>query len=389
MRVVIIHQYFKTPQQGGAIRSYYLAKGLLDYGHDVEVITAHNDKAKFEIIDGIKVQYLSVYYDNKLGAISRILAFIKFVLLASKKAFQIPKADINYVISTPLSVGIVALTLQYLRRTPYMFEIGDLWPEAPIQLGYIKNTLLKKLLYRFEKLIYKKAKYIVAMSPDIEEYVLKTQPLEKIRMITNMADCDYYFPIEKPLQVIKKYQLAEKFVISYIGTAGRANHLEYLIEVAKECNLKMKQVQFLIASSGRELLRIKDLAIEYNLTNVNFINYLDREGVKELLSVTDAIYVSFANVPVLASGSPNKFFDGLAAGKLIIMNFEGWIKKELENNQCGFSYDPNQPQEFVEKITPYIQSSELLQKSKEKARKLALESFSRELLIDKWVKLFD
>lgn len=388
MRVVVIHQYFKTPQEGGAIRSYYLAKGLLEHGHEVEVITAHNDKAAFRFIEGIKIHYLPVYYDNKLGAISRIFAFIKFVILALLKAFQLPKGDVNYVISTPLSIGVIALILKTLKKTPYIFEIGDLWPEAPIQLGYIKNTSLKRMLYWFEKLVYRKAQNIVAMSPDIEQYVLQTQLKQKIVMIPNMADCKYYLPMSKPQKVIDKYGVADKFVISYVGTAGRANHLEYLVEAASACSQIFPQVQFLVASSGRELSKIKELVEKYSLANISFINYLNRRDVKELLEITDAVYVSFAGVPILSSGSPNKFFDGLAAGKLIITNFNGWTQKVLEEHQCGFSYNAERPEQFIKSLASYLEDAELLNKTQKNARKLAEAKYSRVKLIEEWSGLF-
>ena len=65
MKIVYVHQYFKTPQEGGAIRSYYLAKGLVDKGFDVEMVTSHNNKDYLETnIEGIVVHYLPVSYDN-------------------------------------------------------------------------------------------------------------------------------------------------------------------------------------------------------------------------------------------------------------------------------------------------------------------------------------
>jgi glycosyltransferase involved in cell wall biosynthesis len=388
MRVVIIHQYFKTPTEGGAIRSYYLAKGLLDHGHEVAVITAHNHATKFEELEGIDIHYLSVYYDNKLGAISRVMAFLKFVVFATIKAFQLPKGDINYVISTPLSVGFIAIVLKIFRRTPFVFEIGDLWPKAPIELGYIKNTQLKQLLYWFEKLVYSKSRSIVAMSPDIVDYVLQTQPATKIMMIPNMSDCEYYQPVVKPLDIEQKYDVEDKFIIAYIGTAGRANHLEYLVDAAIACAHKLPQVHFLVAAAGRELASIRELVHTHQLTNMTFTKYLDRDGVKELLAVTDAIYVSFANVPILASGSPNKFFDGLAAGKLVITNFGGWIKNVLEENQCGFSYDPENIDEMVAELTSYTKDEKKCNFAKQQARRLAEKSFARELLLGQWMQLF-
>ena len=89
MKILYIHQYFKTPEEGGSIRSYYLAKGLVDAGHEVTMLTAHNNFRGVKAIDGIKVHYLPVQYDNKLGFIQRIIAFWQFVRFAQKEALKL------------------------------------------------------------------------------------------------------------------------------------------------------------------------------------------------------------------------------------------------------------------------------------------------------------
>ena len=86
MKIIYIHQYFKTPQEGGAIRSYYLAKGLVDDGFEVEMITAHNESTYRNVsIEGINVHYLPVPYDNGMGFVQRVLAYIKFIQKSKKE----------------------------------------------------------------------------------------------------------------------------------------------------------------------------------------------------------------------------------------------------------------------------------------------------------------
>ena len=89
--------------------------------------------------------------------------------------------------------------------------------------------------------------------------------------------------------------------------------------------------------------------------------------------------------PVLNTGSPNKLFDGLAAGKLIITNFEGWIKDLIESNQCGFAHDPQQPEIFEEKIRLFISNKKLLKTYQQNSRKLALSKFEKAILIKKLI----
>ena len=144
MRILIIHQYYKTPKTGGAIRSYHIARYLASQGHQIEIITAYNDSGYFKEVDGnVTVHHLPIYYSNHLSFWSRIKAFVKYVWLSCRFLKKIERPDLNYVISTPLTTGMIALYAKWRYKIPYVFEVGDLWPAAPIQLGVIKNGLIK------------------------------------------------------------------------------------------------------------------------------------------------------------------------------------------------------------------------------------------------------
>ena len=106
------------------------------------------------------------------------------------------------------------------------------------------------------------------------------------------------------------------------------------------------------------------------------------------MNVTDAVFVCYKNVPILETGSPNKYFDGLAAGKLIIINFGGWIKKEIEEARCGIYVDPLQPTDFVKKIRPFVSDSKLLTSFKESAFLLAEANYTRKTLSHSFTNLF-
>ena len=389
MKILYLHQYFKTPEEGGAIRSYHLATALVKDGHEVELITSHN-KGSYELklVDGVKVHYLPVYYDNSLSSLSRIIAFLKYITLAYRKAKSITGVQLCYASSTPLTVGILALRLKKKFNIPFFFEARDLWPEAPIQMGVIRSPLLKKFLYGLERRIYKGADKIIALSPGIKEGIEKV--VNKPIVITpNMADCQFFLVKEKEPALEQKFEVKDKFVLSYFGTLGAANKVQYLLEAAKECQkAKLTTVSFLIAGKGKELTYLKSLANKWELTNLRFIDYLNREGVRELLNITDAVYISFDSMPVLETTSPNKFFDAIAAGKLCIVNSNGWIKELIEREQFGFYADPVKPADFTTKLTEFVTNKTKLKDYQHNARKLAEKAFSKELLLPQFLKLF-
>ena len=158
MKILILHQYFNTPAVGGPLRSYYLAKALLSRGHQVSVITSTNaGHRRVENIEGIQVHYLPIAYDNSFGFYKRGRSFIQFVAGACQASSKISNIELTYAISVPITVGICAMWLKRFRRIPFIFEVGDLWPDAPIELGFVKNPLLKSLLYTLEKKIYRGA----------------------------------------------------------------------------------------------------------------------------------------------------------------------------------------------------------------------------------------
>ena len=390
MKVLYIHQYFRKPSQGGPLRSYFLAKTLVNNGYEVEMITACNRKQYVcENIDGITVHYLPVYYDNRLGFFSRVIAFIKFIYKAYNVSKSIQNINYCYITSTPLTVGVIGLLLKKYKGIPFYFEVRDLWPEAPIQIGIIKNNIVKKLLFSLEKNIYSNAEGIIALSPGIKNSILKVVPEKSVIEIPNMSDCNFFNNGQKDEGLVDKYNVSGKFVITYFGAVGRVNQLSYMLDVVRVCKEKgLNDIFFIIAGKGAEMQNIQRSAQKSALNNLGFLDFLNRENLKELLNISDAVFISFTKIPVIKSNSPNKFFDAIASGSLCIVNFQGWIKELIENNRCGFYCDPEKPEEFIKKITPFIRNNELLSQGRNNARKLAESKFSREMLTKRFLRLF-
>lgn len=389
VKILILHQHFNTPEKGGAIRSYYLAKALVDRGIKVVVITAHNEKNyRKETTEGIEVHYLPVAYNNRFGFVARSWSFLKYVKGVIRLASQFKDFNYCYAISVPLTVGLAAQWIKSRHKIPYIFEVGDLWPDAPIQMEFVNNYFFSEALYLLEKSIYKSAHSVVALSPAIQLAIEKKVPSKKVHLIPNMADSEFYKPERKDPVLEERFQVQNKFVVSYIGAVGVANGLDYFLECANAARKAELPIHFFICGDGALVDRLKKNAEQLSLANLTFLDFTNRKGVMELLNVTDAAFICYKQVPILETGSPNKFFDGLAAGKLIIINFGGWIKKELEENQCGFYANPQQPIDFIKKITPFLHEQELLSRYQAASRHLAEKKYSRKQLSAEFAAIF-
>lgn len=385
MKILYIHQYFKTPQEGGAIRSWHIARAMVQSGHEVIVITAHNHPdLLIKNIEGIAVHYLPVSYDSNFSFFRRSISFLSFVWSAFRLSKKIDDVDLCYATSTPITVGIVAYLLKRKKSIPYIFEVRDLWPEAIIQMGVVKNMFLKRMLHALEKKIYTHANKIIALSPGMKEGVERVCPDKKIIVVPNMADCSFFQFEQKNPVLEDAFNVKNKFVVSYIGSAGPSNNLSYLTNLIEYCSVHTKKdIVFLIQAKGSELEKIKSNLRKLHNPAIQFLPYSNKEGVKQLLNVSDAAYISFDSKPILETNSPNKFFDAIAAGKLIIINTPGWLKELAEKEDFGFYADPKNPSMFVQKIEPYLNNKTHLLAAQSKARRVAENFYSVDILVKK------
>lgn len=386
MNILYIHQYFSIPSESAATRSYWISRKLIERGHKVTVISATDGKkhkAGVEMIDGIEVHYVLNPYDNKMSVVEKLRAFAKFIFQAISEAKKMENVDLMYATSTPLTVGYIALRVKAAKKWPYVFEVRDLWPEFPIQIGAIKNKLAIRFLRTLERKIYEKSEHVVALSPGMQDGVVAAgTPIEKTSMIPNMSKPDDFFPHEPNQVTIDKFGLdMSKFKVVHFGSMGKANGLQYIVEAAKCCADKQaNDIDFIFAGAGATEPNLKDMVKEYNLKNVKFLGYQDMYNMIEIVNCCDASITSFMNLPILKTNSPNKLFDSLSAGKPIIVNSAGWTKDLVEEGNCGFYVDPEKPEQLVDKLIEIKDNKELLRTWGENARKLSIEKYDRNIL---------
>lgn len=372
MHILYVHQYFRTPAQGGAIRSWHIANGMVKAGHKVTMITAHEGPARQETMEGIDVRYLQVPYSNHMSVFRRILAFGQFVQQVKREISSLQSVDLCYLTSTPLTVGLIGLWVKRTKSWPYIFEVRDLWPEAPIQMGVIRFGPIKAALRWLEKRIYDKAEQIIALSPGMKAGVLQRSPNASVTMIPNMADLDFFAELPSKKDAEKVLGLSSVFRILYAGTIGKANHLESMIQLANVC--QEDPIEWIVIGDGSEKARLQSMAAD--LPKVRFTDPVDKETIRLVHAASDAVYVSFGAQPVLQTTSPNKFFDGLAAGKLILVNVQGWMKDLVEEHDCGFFADPDAPVQVREVLMAF--DAELAGRN---GRELAEREFGVEVLV--------
>ena len=384
MKVLYIHQYFNTPEDGGGTRSYEFAKKLVKLGHKVTMITSSNEANNIKkIIEGINVVYLKVSYSNHMSFKRRLLSFILFGIKAILVGIKIKNCDLVFATSTPLTIAIPGILLSFIKRIPMVFEVRDLWPEVPIQMGVIKNKLLIKILRCFERFTYKYSKHIIVLSPGMEKGVIDAGiEKDKVTMIPNFCNIDFFKPVESNKELLRELGGIDEPIISYAGAISYANNVELIIDTAEKLQKKGQKVLFVIAGDGSLKQELENKSKKLGLKNVLFLGKINKYEVLILYRKSLATLVLFKKLPVLTTNSPNKFFDAISTGKPVITNMNGWVGSLIEKYNIGFSIDPDDANSLMKAVISMVNMDE--NKVKEmglSARKLAVEKFDSDNMV--------
>ena len=342
--------------------------------------------SRIEVVDGMEVIYIPNSYSNNFSIFNRIKSFIGFTVKAIKRASKIKNVDLVYATSTPLTIGYIARYLKAIKKLPYIFEVRDLWPEFPIQMGAIKNSFFIKYLRSFEKRIYDDAIGIVTLSPGMEEGVRKTNTsCKQICMIPNMSKPDIFYPREKNQETLEKFQIdPSAFNVIYFGALGIANGIVYILEAAKQL-LDKPNIRFIFLGDGADRIKIEKY-IQQNVTsNVSYLGTLDLFTTSDIANCCNASLITFLDIPILYTNSPNKLFDSLSAGLPVIVNSRGWTKDLVEKNQCGFFVEPTSPEDLANKLYKLSLSKEMQNLYSDNARRLSLTTYDKNKLCSELV----
>jgi glycosyltransferase involved in cell wall biosynthesis len=396
MKIIYLHQYFNTPDMSGGTRSFEMARRFVSEGHEVHIITSWreatrcNDWVETEV-EGFRVHWLPVLYSNSMSFSARIRAFFKFAFCSARKAASL-NADVVFATSTPLTIVIPAVYASKLQKIPMVFEVRDLWPELPISMGALNNPVARFLAKKLEIFAYEKSSSIVALSPGMKEGVVRTGfPSSKIAVIPNSSDVKT-FRIGKEFGEIFRNErewLGNDPLLIYTGTFGLINGVDYLIDLAIHLSNLKSDVKILAIGGGIKFDEVIEQATTAGVLNHNFFieAYLKKKDIAAALSAATISSALFIDKPEMRPNSANKFFDSLAAGKPIMINYGGWMHELIESNGCGLSMWQKPIDQVAKELDECLHDRSWLEKTSEASAVLADRFFDRDILATQLLKV--
>jgi glycosyltransferase involved in cell wall biosynthesis len=389
MHILYIHQHFATPNGTSGTRSYEFARRWVKAGHKVTLITGHYDIGGLELgkgliqkqsIEGINVVVVGTKYSNKQSYIRRMISFLSFCFFSIYAGLMAKNVDVIYTTSTPLTVGIPAIVLKWLKRVPFVFEVRDQWPETPIEMGIIKNRTLIKLLLWFEKTIYGQSSAIVALSPPMADDVRRILTQDKsIAVIPNSCDAELFRPNIDGSAIRKDKSWGDKLVFLHAGAMGKAQRLDFVIDAAERlCG--HDDILFVLIGDGNQKPVLQSRVRELGLTNVEILPSVPKHQLPEIFAAAD-VCLAIIDLKIMEKhASLNKFYDGLSSGKPLLLNYYGWQGRLIEDNKAGYGCKFRDLDQFVERVLYIKTNRSRLAEMGRNARLIAETQFDRNKL---------
>lgn len=390
MKVLYFHQYFQASTGSWPTRSYEFARHLVTQGHEVTMVAGLPDlsgasdghKMHESDVDGIRVLWLGMPYSQHLGTPGRLLSFAAYAALGSLVAARVDKPDVVFATSTPLSVGIPGLMTARIMRAPFVFEVRDLWPEIPIALGFLKDQVSIKAATALERLLYREASALIALSPGMERGMVGAgADAKKITVIPNMADLTLFAQHQEGASWRDEVGIPREATVAvHHGTMGLVNDVGQLVDAAEL--LRDSGIYMALIGQGKERAMLEARVQAAGLSNVVFDGPRPRDTMPWVLSQADIGVMCVKHVPALYHNCANKFGDFLAAGLPVVVTYPGWQGKLLENFGAGLIANTvNGPDHLAEALLALQANSSERAAMAANARRLGRQEFARDDLV--------
>lgn len=398
MKLLYIHQHFATPKGSGGIRSYQMARRLLERGHRVTMLCGRgvdgqtglsgpfNKGIRRGTVEGIDIIEVDLAYSNKDGFLKRTGTFLRFMLRTCRLVFT-EDYDLLFATTTPLTVGVPGVLGRWVRRKPFVFEVRDLWPELPRAMGVIRNPVLLWMMSCLEWASYRSAHRLIGLSPGIVDGIARRGVArERIAAVPNGCDLDIFNAAS-----VKAWQpdgvRDTDLMAIFAGAHGLANGLDSLLDAAAALKRRNRNdIRIVLIGNGMCKASLVDRAEREGLDNVLFLDPVSKTALVGLFKRADAGLQILANVPAFYYGtSPNKFFDYIAAGLPVVNNYPGWLADVITEHGCGIAVPPASPEALADALIALADDRAGARRMGDRALDLAQAQFARDKLGRKWV----
>lgn len=357
MKILFLTDNFPPERNAPATRVYEHACYWVKWGHEVTVITGapnfpegkvfpgyRNRWYAAETIDGIRVVRVKTFITANEGVFLRTLDYLSFMASGFVGGLVQKTPDVVVATSPQFFTAVAGWALAGARRTPYVFELRDLWPASIAAVGAMDGKGFFGLLERLELFLYRRASAVVAVTDAFKrDLVRRGIDAEKISVVINGVDLPRYAPRPRDRELSAAWDLEGRFVVGYVGTHGMAHALEKVLDAAERL-AGVPDVRFLFVGGGAGKEKLVEEAARRKLSNVTLVPFQPKESMPRVWSLCDVALVHLRDTPVFETVIPSKIFEAMGMGlPVLLAGPKGEASRIVEGEGIGAWVPPEDP----------------------------------------------
>lgn len=395
MRILLVSQYF-WPEE---FRINDMVQGLVARGHDVTVLTGlpNYPSGRFASGFGWTGPYSGAYAGAAVvrvpllprrggGGVALVLNYLSFAfsscLLGPFRCRGSFDAILVYQPS-PVTVGIPARLLGWLKRAPVLFWVQDLWPESLAATGAVRSSVVLGRVGALVRWIYRGCARVLVQS---EAFVTPVREAgvnpARIRYFPNSAETLY-----RPLPYRGPWlgpDLPEGFRVMFAGNVGAAQSFDTILAAAERLK-RHSLIHWLIVGDGRKASWVSEEIAKRGLTDS--VHLLGRHPVASMPSwfaQADVMLVALRRDPVFSMTIPAKLQSYMACGRPVIAALEGEGARVVAVSGAGVAVPADDPSALAAAVLDLSNvSGEELAGMGARGREYFEGHFDRDLLLDR------
>jgi phosphatidylinositol alpha-1,6-mannosyltransferase len=251
-----------------------------------------------------------------------------------------------------LSNGIAGFLCKKILKIPYVIWVYGSETIRFGNTGYL-SFIMKKILSSAELII-------VNSSFTQEEYIRFGADKEKLFKITPGVDTVLFRPTDKPVNLMKKYNLYGKTVLLTVARLDERKGQDMIIETLYLLKKEYANIVYLIVGKGREEKRLRQMVHDKGLQDsVIFTGYVPDEDIPDYYNLCDIFVLpnretENASLKGDYEGFGTVFLEANACGKPVIGGMSGGVRDAIEQGITGFLVNPRSIEEVKEAVKSLI-----------------------------------
>lgn len=346
-RIVYLTQLF-DPEP--TFKGLDFVKRLEVAGFDVEVVTGFPNYPGGKIFDGYRIRpvahntmqgtpvtRLAIYPSHDRSVVRRMACYASFMIASFVfLTFRWRRADLTYVYYPALTAGLAAVAVKFLRRTPVLLDVQDMWPDSLFSSGITRSRSLYRFANMMCNFLYRHCDHILVLSPGFKALLVERGvPDDKITVVYNWADEP---DVIETTALPAGFDPDDTFRVLFAGNMGVAQQLDTALDAAEILQADHPGCVFYFMGGGIDKERLESRAQAMNLSNVRFLPRVPLAEVQGFLQAADALLVHLADDALFRVTIPSKTQAYLYAGRPILMGVAGDAAVLVREADAGYVF---------------------------------------------------